>query len=119
MLLGGVVDEDIEPLEFLDGLLDRLLAEGLATDIAFDEMRLAALALDQAPGFLGIVVLFVVDDGDLRTFAGEQDGRRTADAGVASSDQRNLVEESAASLEARLVIRLRRHCGFLVIGSGG
>src|SRR6478609_5489110 len=82
MLLGGVVDEDIEPAPARDGLRHGIPAEILLADIAGDEQRLAAFGLDEPPGFFGVLVLFLVDDRHLRTLAREKDGAGAADAAV-------------------------------------
>jgi hypothetical protein len=52
-----VVDQDIELAEFIDGLLDRGLAERIVRNIAGDGDAAPALRFDGAFGFLGVGVL--------------------------------------------------------------
>ena len=74
-----------------------LLAESLVADVAGELDRLAALVGDQTHGFLGVLVLLEIDDGDLGAFARHGDRDRAADAAVAAGDQRHLVLEPAAA----------------------
>jgi hypothetical protein len=50
VLLAGIVDEDVEAAELIDGLADRGLAKGLVADVAGDGERLAPFLLDDVPG---------------------------------------------------------------------
>ena len=107
MLLAGVVDEDVEPAELIDGLLHRLLAELLVADVAGNGDRLAPFLLDDLLGLGGVVMLAQIDDGDVRAFAREQRGDRAADAAVAAGDQRHLALQPAGARIARLPVGLR------------
>ena len=91
MLLAGIVDEDVEPAELVDGLLDRALAEVLVADVAGDRDRLAAFLLDDLLGLRRIVMLAQIEDGDVGALAREQGGDRAADAAVGAGDQRDLA----------------------------
>src|SRR5215203_4812929 len=111
MLLGGVVDEDVEAAEAVDDLLDRLLAEAGVADVAGDGEAVAPLGLDEPLGLARVLALVQVHDGDVRALAGEQDRHGAADAGVAAGDDRDLVVEPSAAREARRVVRPRVHLG--------
>src|SRR6185503_15538504 len=91
MLLAGIVDEQVESAELIDGLPDRTFAELLVADVAGDRDRPAPFLLDDLPGLGRIVVLAEIDDRDVRAFAGEQRRDRPADAAVRASDQRDLA----------------------------
>ena len=72
MLLAGIVDEDVEPAELVDGLLDRSFAELLVADVAGDGDGAPALLLDDLLGLLRIVMLAQIDNRDVRALAREQ-----------------------------------------------
>ncbi len=95
VLLGGVVDQDVDAAELLECALDRLPAEHLVADVALEQDRAAALVLDQARGLLGVVVLFEIEDRDQRALARHRDRDRAADAAVAAGDDRDLVLQLA------------------------
>src|SRR5215204_570121 len=111
MLLGGVVDEDVEAAEAIDDLLDRLLAEAGVADVAGDGEAVAPLGLDEPLGLARVLALVQVHDGDVSALAGEQDRHGAGDAGVAAGDDRYLVVEPSAAREARRVVRPRVHLG--------
>ena len=109
VLLGGVVDQDVEAAELLHGCLDRIAAELLVSDVAGDLERAATLLLDRGHGLVGVLVLLEIDDGDLGAFPRHRHRDRAADAGIAAGDQRHLVFEPAATGIFRLVVGLRPH----------
>ena len=80
LLEGCVVDQDIEPAEFLHRAADGLLAEFRIGDIARDHDAAAALLLDRAFGFLGVLMLVEIGDRDIGAFARIEHRYRTADA---------------------------------------
>jgi hypothetical protein len=71
MLLASIVDEDVEPAQLIDGLLDGVIAKLSVANVAGNGDRLAALFLDDLPGLLRIVVLAQIEDRDVRTLASE------------------------------------------------
>ena len=122
LLERGVVDQDVEPAQRLDGVLDRRRRERRVGDVALDQHGPAALAFDRVLGLLGVLVGVEVGDGDVGAFAGEEHRHGTADAGVGAGDQRGLAGELLGTLViGRVVHRRRRHhrldAGlFLVLG---
>ena len=112
VLLGGVVHQDVDAAELLDGALDRLPAEHLVADVAGEQERLASLCLDQARGLLRVVVFFQIEDRDQRALARHRDRDRAADAAVAAGDDRDLVLELADAGIFRQVFRPRPHLAF-------
>ena len=94
MLLAGIVDEDVEAAELVDGLLDCALAESLVADVARNRDRAAPFALDEPLGRCRIIVLAQIEDRDVGAFAGEQGCDRAADAAVGAGDQRDFVFEA-------------------------
>ena len=95
VLLGGVVDQDLEMPELVHRLADGIAAEGFVADVAGDGQAAAALLLDPLAGLGGVLVLVQVDDGDVGALAGEGDGDGAADAAVAAGDEGHLPLELA------------------------
>ena len=89
--------------------LDRLPAEHLVADVAREQEALAALRLDQARGFLRVVVFLQIEDRDQRALARHRDRDRAADAAVAAGDDRDLVLELSDAGILRHVFRPRPH----------
>jgi len=76
VLLGGVVDQQVEPAQRADGAGDRVLAERLVADVAGNGDAAPALLLDQRLGRCGMFVLVQVDDREIGAFLGEADRDR-------------------------------------------
>src|SRR5438067_3809202 len=71
MLFAGIVDEDIEPAELIDGFADRELTDLLVADVAGNRDRPAPFLVDDLLRLRGIVVLAKIEDSDIGTLAGE------------------------------------------------
>ena len=112
VLLGGVVHQDVEPAELLHRLLDAALAERLVADIARDLDGVAAFVFDQLDRFVGVLVLFKIDDRDVRALARHGDRGGAADAAVAAGDQRDLALKPARAVRFREILRQRMHLVF-------
>jgi hypothetical protein len=69
VLLGRVVDEDIEPAELLRRLRHDLAAEVGIADVAGKPDALTALALDRLDRLFRIGVFVKIGDGDFRAIA--------------------------------------------------
>ena len=109
-LVGGVVDEDVEMPEFLDGAHDELLAMRRIRDVARHQRSLAAGLFDPARRLLCVLVLFEITDRDIGALARKGDRDRPADTGIRARDQRGATRELAAPFVGALaVIGLRRH----------
>src|SRR5437588_12069629 len=67
MLLGGVVDEDVEFAELVRHLVDDFVAMLLVPDVAGDSNALALLGFDKPTRFLGILFLLEIRNRDVRT----------------------------------------------------
>nr|WP_276602852.1 hypothetical protein [Nannocystis pusilla] len=114
VLLGGVVDEDVEAAEAIDDLADGVAAERAVADVAADRQTGAALFLDLGGGLAGVAVLAQIDDGDVGALAGEQHGGGAADAAVAPGDERDpTLELAAAAVLGPLELRTRGHLRLL------
>ena len=110
MLLGGVVDQDVEAAKSLRHPTDRALAERLIADVTSDEHAPATLLLDQSLRLFRVVVLVQVDDADIGTFFRERDRHGAPDATVAAGDERDLSAELPAAALLRVVaLRARPH----------
>ncbi|MNH02249.1 hypothetical protein D3C79_614820 [compost metagenome] len=68
-----------------------------ARQIPGQQQALPARSLDPTGGFLRIVVLIKVGEGNVCAFAGVGDGDCTPDPAVGASDQRYLAVESAVA----------------------
>src|SRR5262249_22506978 len=107
---GGVVDENVETAELLERALHQPPAMPRIGDVARYPYRPPARLLDPAGGLCGILVLLAVGDQHIGALAGEGDGDRTADAGIAAGDDGRLAMQPAAAAIALLaVIGLRVH----------
>src|SRR5437588_9548782 len=98
MLLGRVVDEDVELAEFGDRLLDHLAANFFLSDIAGKFQTSAAFLIDLASGLLGVAMFVEIRNRDVSAFTSEDDRHGTTDAAVAAGDERNFPVEFAAAL---------------------
>src|SRR4051794_26172499 len=106
MLLAGVVDQDVETAEPVDGLLDRALAKLLVADVAGYRDRAAAFAFDDLLGLRGIVMLAQIEDRDVSAFASVERRDSSADAAVGAGDQRDLALEPVRPFIPRLPLGL-------------
>jgi hypothetical protein len=95
MLLAGVVDDDVELAELINGLSNRILAELLVSDVAGNRDRPAPFLLDDLLRLQGVIMLAEVKNGDVRTLASEQCRNATADAAVRTRDQCDLSVQPA------------------------
>jgi hypothetical protein len=117
VLLGGVVDQDVEAAELVEDLGHRGEAERLVADVAGDGDGAAAFRLDDALGLRGVVMLAKVKNADVGAFAGEERRHRPADAAVGAGDQRHLALQPPGSRITRLPLRSVLHPAF-VAGKG-
>ena len=89
----GVVDEDINLVEGLDGLGGEVLAVLDLGDVRLHDQHLAAGSADLSGNFLQLRETAGADD-DLRAFLGKELRSRGADAGVAARDDSDLVVQT-------------------------
>jgi hypothetical protein len=111
VLLGGIVDHDVQAAEAFDGARHRLPAERFRADVAVDEQMLLALGLDQPSSLLGVLVLVEIEDGDLGALARHSHGDGAPDAAVPTGDQRDLAGQPSGPRKTRGELRLRAHLG--------
>ena len=77
MLLGGVVDQNVEPAEFAHGVGDQRLAKALVLQVAGERDRPAACGADELDALEGVRLFNrQIVDGDVRPLAGVGDRRR-------------------------------------------
>ncbi len=125
VLFGGVVDEDVEAAELLDGVFDGFAAERFVAYVAGDEVATPAFVFDEAFGFFGVFVFVEVEEGDVAAFYGEGEGDGTSDAAVSAGDESDFVLEASGALVFGFGFRLGRHfalvtrTGFLLLGREG
>jgi len=95
LLERGVVHEDVELAQFVDGPLDGVFAEFRIGHVARDEDAAAALFLDGAFRLLGIFMLVEIGDGDIGALPRVEHGDRASNPRVAAGDKRNHSFELA------------------------
>src|SRR5512139_3483922 len=78
-----VVDQNVEPLKLIDGLLDRLPAKLFVTYIAGDGQTFAAFLLDLTLGFSRILMFVQIHNGDIRAFFRKSNSHCAPNAAVA------------------------------------
>jgi hypothetical protein len=91
-LAGGVVDQNVEPSEVLDDLVDGGLAEFRVRDVAGQQEHLAAMRLDGVGGLLGIALFHIeIPERYMRPLTRVHHRDRSTDTRIAASDQRHFV----------------------------
>lgn len=99
VLVGMVVDEDVDGSHLLHGSVDDFLAFFLLLEVDLDEVAGLTVLLDLLLGLLGILLLDLeVGNQAVGALHGEHDGNRTTDAGVASGDDGLLALQLASGL---------------------
>ena len=96
MLLGSVVDQDVDATKGVDRLPHHRVAERRVADIARDRQTAGAGILDGVAGRLGVLVFVEINDNDVSTFLGEADRSRTADAAVATGNHGDFAAQLTA-----------------------
>src|SRR5690606_35350016 len=114
VLLGGVVDQDVEPAERGYRLIDHLAADILVGHVAGEGQAAAPLLLYHAACFVGILILIQIEDHHIGALACEQHRHRAADAAVAARDDRHLVLQLAGGLVI-LATEFRARCHFIFL----
>jgi hypothetical protein len=104
-LKAGVVDEDVEAAELLQGLLNGAGAEFRIANVAADQQAFPSFLLNRLPGALGILILFQVDNRNIGAFARVQHGDAAPDAAVTAGDDRNLALELPRAEIVRRVVK--------------
>src|ERR1051325_11020437 len=107
MLLAGIVDQDVDASELVDGLTHRALAKLLVAEISGNGDCAAAFGFDDLLGPGRIVMLTKIKDGDIGALAREQRRHGPADAAVGAGDQRDLALQPSGTRIARLPIGFR------------
>ena len=102
----GVVDEDVEAAQLVDGLLDHRLGLLVVGDVARDRGGLAALFLDRGHDLFGLGLAGSVVDADRGALGGERLGHGAADAPGAARNERNLAFELHPREPPELVLTL-------------
>src|ERR1700729_120749 len=113
LLVGRVVDQDVEVAELKYRLFDGLLAERAVGNVARYQDTLLAFRLDGAHGHLGVVMLIEVNDRHVGAFARVENGNCSANAAVTAGDEGNFTLQLLRAFVARsLVHRSRAYLAF-------
>src|SRR4051812_7381161 len=109
-LRAGVVHEDVDLPELVDGVSHDPARLILLLHVAAQRDRAPPLGLDERPGVARVLVLGQVGDRHVGALLRERDADRPPDARIAARYERDLaVELAAARVAAHLVLRLRHH----------
>src|SRR6266567_4736507 len=113
MLFGRVVYQDVDLAELLHGLLDSFSTELFLADITCDQQTFAPVFFHQTPGFIRVLVLFEIDNRNVRTFFRKGNRNRAANPAVPASNERHFVSQfSTAAMLFVLGPRGRLHIVF-------
>ncbi len=113
MLLGSVIDHDIDLAELVHRLLDSFSTKLLIADIARDQQTFAPVFFHQALGLTRVLVFFEIGDRNVRSLFRKGNRDRATDPAVAAGDKRDLVSQlSAAVMLFILGYRARLHLVF-------
>ena len=77
-LESGVVHQDVQSIELSERFVNGFAAKDGVTDITFQDDASTAFVFDCFASYLCVVILRQVTNGDVRPFAREKDGYRTA-----------------------------------------
>src|SRR3954468_1146844 len=109
-LRAGVVHEDVDPPELLDGLRDYSARLVLVLHVAAQRDRAPPLGLDEPGRVLRVVLLGQVGDRHVGALLRERRADGAADARGPAGHERGLaVELAGAPVGPHLVLRLRLH----------
>ena len=109
--IGGVVDEDVEAVEVVDGLIDEILDFGDAGEVGGNGDGAAAEFFDFVDGVAGFVFGMAVVDGDVGAFGGEAQGDEAADAFGGTGDEGDAAREVGLGRHGEKVAQVRREGG--------
>lgn len=99
VLVGGIVDKDVDGAHLLESGVDNLLAVLLLLEVDLEQVALAAVCLDLLLGDLCILLLDLeIGDQAVGTLHGVQDGNGATNTGVTSGDDGLLALELAGGL---------------------
>src|SRR5690606_11309739 len=113
MLLGRVVDEDVNTSIARDDLGYELIRNLWVTHISGNRENVAAFFTHQPLRLGGIFLFILVEEGDLRPFPREQYRCGTTDTRISARDHRNLVLEPLGAAIAWRKLRARVHFLFI------
>jgi hypothetical protein len=111
-LVRGVVDQNVDGAELLDGPVDDRAAMLGILDIAGDEDTGAACFFHQPPGLARVLVFIEVGDEHVGAFARKSESDGAADATVTTGDDGLSASQSPGAFVGPLaVVRNRLHLG--------
>lgn len=99
VLVGGVVDKNVDGTHLLESVVDDLLAVLLLLEVDLNQVALAAVCLDSLFGLLCILLLDLeVGEQTISALHGVQDGDGATNTGVTSGDDGLLAFKLAGGL---------------------
>jgi hypothetical protein len=94
MLIRSVVDEDVQPTEGVDGLLNGLATELRIANVAREQETSPPFANHGGLRFLGVSLLLrQIDNGDIGTFACIEHCHGAPDSRIAAGNERHASVE--------------------------
>src|SRR5205085_6543351 len=106
LLIRGVVDEDVEPSEFLHDTIDERAALRATLHVESMRERATPRLFDEPHRFLRVAFFFLgeVADRDVRTFTRKRDRNCATNSAVAAGDDRRATVELSRSAIALLAM---------------
>src|SRR5204863_8597068 len=97
MLFGRVVDQNIDLAELLHGLFHSFSTEPFLADITCDQQASAPCFYHQTLGFIRVLVLFKVQNRNVRIFFCKGTSNCAADPAVAASNDRYFISQFSST----------------------
>ena len=108
----GVIDENVEAAELLNGSVDEFTAMRRIRYIAWNQDRPPPRLLDPARGLLGVIMFAKIRNQQIGAFAGKGNRNRPTDSGIGAGDQCGAPSLLAtAPIRMLTVIRIGIHLG--------
>jgi len=93
LVVGGIVDQDVEPAEALDHVVDQLLHLVALGDVALEGRGRDLVAFEVLGDAHGLVLALGVDHGDVAAFLSERVADALAEPAIATGDDGDLALE--------------------------
>ncbi len=95
MLLGGVVNENVDPAPALNDSSNGTTTESLVTDVPGEDVAVTASLPDESTSFARVAMLIQIEDCHVGPLGGKRDGDRAPNSAISPADDRHLAGQSA------------------------